>query len=787
MIVNSDSKNDMVGFKRFKCDYLSDYIGDNQMITSERSITKMLFNSLILVGIYMAVFFILSAKHAESSTTFSDQTLQAGIAAEGSPTYGVSWADFDNNGWVDLHIRNHGQPPTLFKNMGDQTFEDITSQAGFSFKADFHGASCADFDNDGDQDLYQMIGAAHGTGEKNNYLFINEGQTTFADIAASAGVNDTLGRGRTPLWFDYNNDGRLDLFLANFERADAPSRLFENNSQNLFVDVTQDAGLEGVQGEVGAYTADMDMDGLMDLIVSDPGGVGLYLNNGDNTFTNYSELSGLSHIRYARDLALGDYDNDGDVDLFICRGAGANSDAYEIIENQLDYRIILSGQKKGFDFKVTGSTSLTFLLGFEQGAIGIDQVYIGQGKQHPLAIPFTLDAMQKETCGEPAMSDSGVYIWYDEVQSLWHIRYFAELTDALHVCGGRISTFGFLSDLGTMNLSTDAPVVNNRLLANQGDATFIDVTFAAGLGTYTGNTESVVFADVDNDADLDLYVVYSGSMSNSPNRLFENDGLGHFVDVTNSSNAQAVVEGRGESAAVADYDNNGFLDILVLNGAGEFPACMGQRTLLKNMGNNNNWIKIRPVGRISNADAIGVRVKICTNTLQISKQVTGGVHRVSQNEAQLHFGLAEEDLVNTVDITWPSGIVQQMSNISVNQALTIYEPLVDVSVACDQVFLAPGEVLRPTITVSNHSGELVPVLLAVNLTFDNGITYPPAPSYLIGPLTVALGPGQHISKTIEHPIPRRALFQGRFTYNVLLNNEDGQIMDESRFDFYITP
>lgn len=225
-------------------------------------------------------------------------------------------------------------------------------------------------------------------------------------------------------------------------------------------------------------------------------------------------------------------------------GAGAASDCYETSDSQIDYRLLLSGLTKGFDFEVTQPSVVDFLLGFEQSEIDAQLVYVGYSNYNPEVIPFTLDSDDLTNHGEPEMSASGVYIWYDPPTAKWHIRYVIEGSAATFAYGGRISTEGFLNNVIPTGLDIETPLLINKLLKNEGNATFIDETFTAGFAQSFGNARSAIFSDFDNDGDLDLYVVYSGGMSNAPNRLFENNGNGRFYDVADISGAQADVEGR---------------------------------------------------------------------------------------------------------------------------------------------------------------------------------------------------------------------------------------------------
>ena len=470
----------------------------------------------------------------------------------------------------------------------------------------------------------------------------------------------------------------------------------------------------------------------------------------------------------------------------MARGSGANKDAYEAQEDELDYRILVCDATKGFDFSVTHSEEVIFVLGFEQQVMDPQAVFIGSAKHHPQTLPLRLDSGNTACHGQPDMTQAGVYIWYETQNGDWHIRYWGE-TSTAYACGGQIFTSGLLANIRPQGLDTGLTLADNKLFNNDGDGTFVDVSIAAGLDSFFGYSSSAVFCDFDNDSDLDIYVVCTGAMSNAPNLLYENIGQGRFRDVADVCGAQAMVPGRGESAAVADYNGDGFMDLLVVNGAGEYPACLGQRALLHNLGNSNNWLDIQPVCQLSNSDAIGAFVTLQADGLTLKKQVTGGVHRVSQNQNRVHFGLSNAGRVDRIDIVWPSGIRQELSDVHPNQVLRVQEPLVDVSVTCDQTDFHLGDTFAPLLVMNHHGGSRRQVTLETNVRLENGSVYPDPPEYLIGPTTVWLSPGQTFSRQVAHTIPQDSRILGQNTYQVFVTGADGQIIDESRFDFTVIP
>ncbi len=239
---------------------------------------------------------------------------------------------------------------------------------------------------------------------------------------------------------------------------------------------------------------------------------------------------------------------------------------------------------------------------------------------------------------------------------------FADATDSAGLPGINDATGVLVSDNNGDGFFDLMLKSRNKvsLFVNNKDSTFDERI------SLSGRYNSGTFGDYDNDGDLDLYVVYSEGILNAPNMLYENDGQGHFHDVTADAGAQAMVKGRGETAEVADYNNDGLMDIMVLNGFGTAPFYLGQRVLLENTTvNNNKWIKLDLIGKSSNRDAIGSIVSIDAGSLRRTRQQT--------NARVLHFGLGNSSLIDSITVRWPSGIVKHMLNVNVNQRLIVEE------------------------------------------------------------------------------------------------------------------
>jgi hypothetical protein len=636
-------------------------------------------------------------------------TSEAGVAYNSHTTWGCSFADINSDGYVDIFIPNHAAGnPFLYLNNGDGTFlevaslygllrEDIVPTGSASESDDFHGSAWGDFDNDGDVDLYIACGAAGGTHNhpKDNHFMRNDG-TTFTQITDEAGVNDGWGRGRTPVWVDYDNDGYLDLLVTNVARQDAPSRLFHNNGNGTFTDVTQTAGLYDLlnykQNEAAVF-GDYDQDGYVDLFMT-PSYLEpplIFRNNGNGTFIDVTSEAGINmnstEWQYGSGIVLGDYDNDGDLDLFIAQGVdqvaidcgdgvpACNSTTISYIKfwtvpiNDTDERYV--------DFKTTGNQVTFNIESYGLDDLKENMIFIGKDCLNPTSKPFTLN--DGEAYGEPQNCSDVIFrIWQDEDDKEWHISMKQSVGYPDKISNNRT---GWITSNGIFNqVKTNLAIWNmgNKyrcfLYRNNGDGTFTDVTNEAGL-TYKGWSSSAVWADFDNDSYLDLYIVNYTPFDYAPNSFYHNNGNGTFTEMAVSAGITGAVTGRGDVAIIGDYNNDGFLDIFITNSKSLGPfGNYGPHILYKNNGNNNHWLEIKTRGTLSNRDGIGTKVWVTTGDRTQYREQNGGTTLWGQNSTILHFGLGSASIIDRLKVQWPSGKSQEFSDIAVNQIFTLTEP-----------------------------------------------------------------------------------------------------------------
>jgi len=490
------------------------------------------------------------------------------------------------------------------------------------------GVCVADFNSDGWQDIYFVNGRdlySRGLSAR-NALYRNSGDGAFIDITEQAGVPGT-GYGLGCVWGDYDNDGFPDLFVTQYGR----NVLYHNNGNGTFTDVTDKAGVAGLESGTlfhsGAVFFDYDRDGYLDLYVGgyvalDPDGPrycnlgklrsscpprayrgsanALYHNNRDGTFTNVTASAGVFQP-HGKNLAVGvsDYDNDGWPDLFVANdGLEAN-----LYHNQHD-----------------GT--------FKEVAVGSGMAYSENG------------GLMAAMC--ISLGDYDNDGWLD-----LYISDFQESSD--------------------------------HLWHNDGRGYFEEVSRQAGIAAPTRNVLGFGggFFDYDNDGWLDLFVAnghvypeveeaYPGTRYKQVNSLFHNEGNGKFSEATGLAGLRAEVPRAGRGAAFADFNNDGFVDVVVANN-GDPPS------LLRNSGNSHHFLNFKLVGRTSNRDAIGARIRVVAGNQTQTREVQGGGSYLSQGDLRANFGLRRLMLAQSVEIRWPSGESETFHDVKADQFYLVEE------------------------------------------------------------------------------------------------------------------
>ena len=535
-----------------------------------------------------------------SGVQFRDVTLAAGINfvhSHGSRSSllpedmgsGAGFADYDNDGDLDLYIVNNPGPlkveisskspgNVLYRNNGDRTFTDVTEKAGVGDRG--HGMGCVfgDYDNDGDLDLYVTNFGA-------NILYRNNGDGSFRDVTKEAGVGDDRW-GTGAVFGDYDRDGDLDLYVCNYVEYNlttieklkqesmqagksVPSALnpvafeaqanvlFRNNGDGTFSDVTATLGVGANGGRsLQAVFTDFDLDGDIDLYVAnDLTPNFLYENNGDGTFTDVSSESWAADFRGSMGLATGDYDSDGDLDLFISH-------------------------------------------------------------------------------------------WIDQENTLYR------------------NLWKEASEIEKSDPNEAEPI---RLIDESYGSLLAEISMKdIGWGTD--------FFDYDNDTDLDIFVANGSTFQylelpkfliRQKDRLFRNEGDRTFTDVAAEVGIGALPSRVGRGVAFGDYDNDGDVDVFIVNNH-------DRAVLLENDGGNRNaWLHVKLKGMADNRDGVGSKIRVMAGELTQIREINAGASYMSFNSLIAEFGLGKASKVDLLEVIWPNGASERFSEIRLNQRVVV--------------------------------------------------------------------------------------------------------------------
>ena len=674
---------------------------------------------------------------------FEDVSQQAGITRIGE-SWGNAWGDFDGDGYLDLWATNHRHKPSLYRNNGDGTFTDIIDEVwNANPYADTHGVAWADFDNDGDQDLIVLSGGGGGrilttNPNQKNHFYLNE-RGILLERASELGVDFPRMRGRTPIWMDFNNDGKLDVMLTGRLRTDSPpvASVLCHHGKTGFARVSSHYEKLFQESVEFANLSDVTGDGQMDLIVSGgPYPRGIYDISGvpfqelELTFNFPKQYSVL-------DAVFADFNGDLRPDAFLARGV-YNSYIEQVDADTLRLNIRNNRGEKGISFKADGDVRFEIYSVWEPrpslisiGSDGhelteFDGEFMGTDPVRTAGtFKFTLSPTDPKVVGlqeRPEFDLFGIYIGYDPVTERWTLLYYKmSHTNNWTSFDAVVSAEGAISEMERINFSPTELSYNppSILLINTENGFRRKIT-ANGSNEFLGG-RSVTAGDFDNDMDLDLYVVRLSSAGNLPNQLYENQGDGTFLHVSDAGGAAANTQGKGCSVTMADYDRDGYLDLFVTNGYGGYPFNNGPDQLFRNIGGGNNWLQIDLEGTISNRDGIGTRLFATTPDGKTQLRENGaGIHRSQQDQKRIHFGLAQNPTVSELVLYWPSGTVQKLKDVPANQVLHVVEPGGQVSFSVD--VNRDGEVdALDFVLVIKHFGENPPTDLRADANGDGHV------------------------------------------------------------------
>jgi hypothetical protein len=516
--------------------------------------------------------------------------------------------------------------------------------------------------------------------------------------------------------FDYDNDGWPDIFLVNGTTLEGPdnsatNHLYRNNHDGTFTDVTKPAGLAGPAGwGQGVCVGDYDNDGWEDVYVTYYGKNRLYHNN-QGVFTEVAEKSGTAGNgkAWGSGCAFVDYDRDGLLDL--------------VVANYVDFDLATApapGERASCVWK--GVPVMCGPRGLPP-AKNILYHNLGDGKFADITTKAHID----QTPGHYSLGvaifdfdDDGwpdIYLACDSTASiLFHNNHDGTFTDIAVSAGAAYNedgreqagmgvTIGDYNGDGRLDIfKTNFSDDTSTLYRNNGNGTFDDVTFAAGLGLHTQYLGwGTVFFDFDNDGWPDVLVVnghvypevdkqHLGSTYPEPRILYHNNGNATFTDISSDAGSGITAMHAGRGLAIGDLWNDGRLSAVVSN-MNDHPSL-----LVNQLRSPNHWIAIRTVGTKSNRDGIGSRITVKTGSRMLVDEVRSGASYASSCDMRVHFGLGAAGKVEWVQVRWPSGRVEQFENLPVDAIHTVKEgtgspvhpaPGPPPSTVLDRTFIGP--------------------------------------------------------------------------------------------------
>jgi hypothetical protein len=522
-------------------------------------------------------------------------------------------------------------------------------------------------------------------------------RVSFTDITAKAGITfkhvvsdekrylvESMSGGVA--LFDYDNDGYLDIYFVNCLTVDiyrkggkTKSALYHNNGDGTFTDVTDKSGLGDVGWGMGVAVGDYNNDGFDDLYVTCLGGNHLFKNNGNGTFSDVTKAAGVSDGRWSTGAAFVDYDHDGNLDLFV-----ANYVEYDLNhlpefgkDKTCQYKGIAvqcgpRGLRGSGDSLFHNNGDGTFSDVSKKAGVSDPNGYFGMGV---ICSDFDDDGLVD------------IFVANDSTPNLlYHNNGDGTFKEIGFISGTALSENG--SEQGSMGVTVgdydhdgrfDIFITNfvddyDTMYHNDGHNFFTDVAYKTNVAAVSMPLVrwGTKFFDYDNDGWVDLFIacghVYPQLEHYRQRKLLHhNNRDGTFSEVAEQFGAPLMQERAGRGVAFGDIDNDGDVDI-VINDLDGSP-----QVLRNDGGNTNNSILIKTVGVKSNRDGIGARVKVVSGDLTQIDEVRSGGSYISQSDLRLHFGLERRTKIDLVEIRWPSGVVDKITNANVNKIITVKE------------------------------------------------------------------------------------------------------------------
>ncbi len=665
---------------------------------------------------------------------FENVSTSSGLTYQGR-SWGSSWGDINGDGFMDLFMscHQHRYEPyftndsiRLLLNTGDGHFDGTVYTLEDGGQSDIHGGVFYDQDNDGDQDLYIVTG-----GKRYEIFLRNDGSPHLSDVTEDLNLILFNARGRQSTCVDFNNDGRTDLLMNN-QRVETPPGygslvLLAHPDSGYVIDTN--SGFNDEESRI-SIISDLDGDNRTDICVVTEEYLKIYSLTPAGQFIEQTQLD-ISNIT---DISIADVNGDLLPDLFVARGSMHETDVQLFNDSAIhaSYNVgtILPPCKT--TFKTQGPIEIVMSTEDYKPY----NIHIGQNTNVDNATyrqTFTLHPGPSTGFQSPLSFPPGVHCSIGrQPNNKWKVQ-VAKTDVGVNSILMEIKSGSPITDLTSTGIAPMDSTVRDLLLLNQGNFQFTPSTSPAFLlDEYSANVTS---GDLDNDMDIDLFVVSTGRAKNRKTRLYENLGNGDFTVHENGWGTKGDVAGIGDAVTTTDYDNDGFLDLFVTNGSTNVFLDSAGIDLYRNLGNGNHWIKLDLTGVQSNPDGFGARVIVQANGIQQVRDMTGGIHLVSQDDARLHFGLGSASTAELITVYWPSGTVDVRHEVAADQILTLVEGEHDQA-AC------PGgdETLLLTLRLDPHGSQTTWKLLnADNTVAVTGGPYTDGESMATDTLCVPVG------------------------------------------------
>jgi len=550
-------------------------------------------------------------------------------------------------------------------------------------------------------------------------------------------INEVIGSGSCTA--DYDGDGYLDIYAVNgsgfarfygkrwFWSEPPKNALYRNLGNGQFKEVASSVGVDDTGFGMGCTFADYDNDGHADLYVTNYGKNILYHNNGDGTFKDVTDQANVGNKKWGTSSAWADYDRDGDLDLYVVNyivfdkrmRPGEPNSAFKAVKPLMMNSGLFDGERNVL-YRNNGNgtfTDVTDAAGVANSpGKGMGVVFFDYDNDQDSDIYITNDKSRNilyRNNGDGTFTDVGGHLGVDSPSS------------------GMGVTVGDYDNDGDMDIFSTYPQSETNILYKndfkspplpKGDlGGFKDVSVDAGLGEEVGVGYfgwATEFVDMNNDGYLDLFVANGHGMMDfdnpqvtigQRNQIFKNNQDGSFSDVSEQvgQGLSALRSSRG--ASIGDFDNDGDLDIFIVNNN-------GQAEFLKTLNKtDNHWVNIKLNGTKSNRDAVGARVKLITEDSTQIREVRSGSGYLSQMDTRLHFGLAESSKVDTLEIIWPSGEVQQFKDLKSDCFMVITEGSAAIEV---REFILPKDIQKEVNDLPAKIKNLELTLAAIDALGD---------------------------------------------------------------------